>query len=244
MQASVMMAMPVMTASSSPSSGRGGYRLGGATNSTDLAWEVLANKRGPDMTGRSFGNPIDIPADRACGDDHPSPPGSLTLTILTIVSPSLTTMTAPPYRTGYARPKSTDDRVLPMICSREWTQPHRRCPSDQRSRRMANKEVLHELRRPVKDLREHIPAMFEGYGALNGAVFAIGTLDAKTKALNALAVAVSKQCDGCMASHASGAAGRGPTAEQVADVLCVAILMNGGPGTVHAPGACEAVANK
>lgn len=101
---------------------------------------------------------------------------------------------------------------------------------------MTHKEILDELRQPVKDLRDHIPAVFEGNGALNAAVLGDGALDAKTKEL----IAVAKQCDGCMASHARGAARRGATAEEVADALGVAILMNGGPGTVHAPRAFEA----
>lgn len=105
---------------------------------------------------------------------------------------------------------------------------------------MAHKEILDELRQPVRELRERIPAVFEGYGALSGAVFVDGALDAKTKELIALAIAVAKQCDGCIASHARGAARRGATADEVAEALGVAILMNGGPGTVHAPRALEA----
>ena len=105
---------------------------------------------------------------------------------------------------------------------------------------MSHKEILGELREPVRALREHIPNVFEGYRALSGAVFNEGALDAKTKELIALAIAVSKQCDGCIASHARGAARRGATAEEVAEALGVAILMNGGPGTVHAPRALEA----
>jgi AhpD family alkylhydroperoxidase len=105
---------------------------------------------------------------------------------------------------------------------------------------MTHREILDELRQPGLDLRSHIPAVFEGYGALNAAVFSGGALDAKTKELIALAIAVTRQCDGCVASHARGAARRGATAEEVADALGVAILMNGGPGTVHAPRAFEA----
>lgn len=105
---------------------------------------------------------------------------------------------------------------------------------------MTHKEILDDLRHPVQDLRSRIPAVFEGYGALSSAVFGDGALDAKTKELIALAIAVTKQCDGCVASHARGAARRGATAEEVAEALGVAILMNGGPGTVHAPRAFEA----
>ena len=102
------------------------------------------------------------------------------------------------------------------------------------------KHVLDELRAPVRALRERIPAVFEAYGAMHGAAMAHGALDAKTKELIALAVAVSKQCDGCIASHARGAARRGATEDEVAEALGVAVLMNGGPGTVHAPRAFAA----
>ena len=105
---------------------------------------------------------------------------------------------------------------------------------------MTHKEILDELRQPVRDLREHIPAVFEGYGAVHAATMGDGALDAKTKELIALALAVTKQCDGCIASHARGAARRGASAQEVAEALGVAILMNGGPATVHGPRAFEA----
>jgi len=105
---------------------------------------------------------------------------------------------------------------------------------------MTHKEILDELRGPAKDLREQIPGVFQGFAALNAAVFVDGALDAKTKELLALAIAVTKQCDGCEASHARGAARRGATAEEVAEAIGVAVLMNGGPATVYGPRAFEA----
>jgi AhpD family alkylhydroperoxidase len=105
---------------------------------------------------------------------------------------------------------------------------------------MTHKEILDELREPVRALRERIPGVFDGYRALNSAVFVDGALDTKTKELIALAIAVTRQCDGCVASHARGAARRGATEDEVAEALGVAILMNGGPGTVHGPRALEA----
>ena len=105
---------------------------------------------------------------------------------------------------------------------------------------MTHKEILDELRQPVKDLREHIPAVFEGYRALNAASLGDGALDAKTKELIALAIAVTKQCDGCIASHARGAARAGATAGEVGEALAVAIALNGGPATVYGPRAFDA----
>ena len=101
-------------------------------------------------------------------------------------------------------------------------------------------DTLAALARPTRELRERIPAVFEGYGAISKAALTDGALDAKTKELIALAVSVSKQCDGCIESHARGAARRGATSEEVAEALGVAIMMNGGPGSVHAPRAYEA----
>ncbi len=56
----------------------------------------------------------------------------------------------------------------------------------------------------------------------------------------ALAIAVTTECDGCIAAHARGAARQGATAQEVAEALGVAIAMNGGPGTVWAPRAYAA----
>ncbi len=101
-------------------------------------------------------------------------------------------------------------------------------------------DTLDELKEPLVDLRRRIPAVFEGYGALSKAVFANGALDAKTKELIALAIGVSKRCDGCIASHARAAVRHGATPEEAAEAIGVSILMNGGPGTVYAPKAMQA----
>ncbi|MCI0424644.1 MAG: carboxymuconolactone decarboxylase family protein [Actinobacteria bacterium] len=102
------------------------------------------------------------------------------------------------------------------------------------------RHVQAELAGPARALRERIPEVYEAYSALSSAATAPGVLDRKTKELIAFAIAVSKQCDGCMASHARGAFRHGATEDEVAEALGVAILMNGGPGTVYAPRAFAA----
>jgi AhpD family alkylhydroperoxidase len=67
-----------------------------------------------------------------------------------------------------------------------------------------------------------------------------GELPAKMKELIALAIAVTRECDGCIAAHARGAARQAASEQEVAEALGVAILMNGGPGTVWAPRAYAA----
>lgn len=67
-----------------------------------------------------------------------------------------------------------------------------------------------------------------------------GALPAKTKELMALAIAVVKRCDGCIAYHARAAARRGATPEEVAESLGVALVMDGGTASVYGPRAWDA----
>lgn len=96
------------------------------------------------------------------------------------------------------------------------------------------RDVQAELREPGTALRRAIPGVYEGFKALSYAAFADGVLERRTKELIALGIAVSTQCDGCIASHARGAARSGATESEVAEMLGVCIQMMGGPGTVYA----------
>ena len=100
--------------------------------------------------------------------------------------------------------------------------------------------VQDELREPSRALRRAIPEVYDGYRQMHAAAYAAGALDEKTKELIALAIAVSKECDGCIASHARGAARTGATESEVAEALGVTIAMNGGPATVYGPRAFAA----
>jgi AhpD family alkylhydroperoxidase len=100
--------------------------------------------------------------------------------------------------------------------------------------------VQDELREPARALRRAIPEVYDGYRQMHAAAYAAGALDQKTKELIALAIAVSKECDGCIAAHARGAVRTGATEAEVAEALGVAIAMNGGPGTVYGPRAFAA----
>jgi AhpD family alkylhydroperoxidase len=81
-----------------------------------------------------------------------------------------------------------------------------------------------------RQLREQIPDVYSARAHSHKAAFADGALDRATKELIALAIAVVDHCDGCMATHARGAADAGATKEQVAEMLGVTIHMAGGPG--------------
>jgi AhpD family alkylhydroperoxidase len=102
-------------------------------------------------------------------------------------------------------------------------------------------DIRAALREPTRELRRAIPEVYEGYKQLHDAALADGAVDAKTKELIALAIAVTRECDGCIAAHAHAAVRHGATAQEAAETIGVAILMNGGPGTVYGPRAYAAV---
>lgn len=102
------------------------------------------------------------------------------------------------------------------------------------------RETRDELIAAGRHLRAAIPGVYQGYGALHQAAMGDGALPAKTKELIALAIAVTRECDGCVTAHARAAYRRGVTAQEVAEAMGVAILMNGGPGTVWGPRAYAA----
>lgn len=96
-------------------------------------------------------------------------------------------------------------------------------------------EVREELRQPAMELRGLIPEVMKSYGALSSAAMAEGELPIATKELIALAIAITRECDGCMVAHARGCVRAGVTRQQLAEMIGVAITLNGGPGTVWGP---------
>jgi AhpD family alkylhydroperoxidase len=101
-------------------------------------------------------------------------------------------------------------------------------------------ELLDQLTASGRQLRSAIPGVYSGYALMSAGAMADGELPAKIKELIALAIAVTRECDGCIAAHARSAAAKGATAQEAAEALGVAIVMNGGPGTVWAPRAYDA----
>ena len=95
------------------------------------------------------------------------------------------------------------------------------------------KSVHDELRVHTRELRHAIPRVYAGYKELHDSALAAGALDARVKELIALAIAVSKECDGCIAAHAHAAVLQGATPAEAAEAIGVTFLMNGGPATVY-----------
>ena len=101
-------------------------------------------------------------------------------------------------------------------------------------------DVLAALRDPTASLRAAMPDAWAAFAALHEASLRDGTLSRAVKEAAALAISVVKRCDGCIAHHARAAARAGASPEEVAELLAVALLMDGGTASVYAPRAWEA----
>lgn len=88
------------------------------------------------------------------------------------------------------------------------------------------------------------PDTVRGYQALSTAGAKTGHLDAKTRELIALAVAITRQCDGCITVHTDAAAKHGATREEVAEALGVAIAVNAGAALVFSARVMDAFSAK
>lgn len=85
----------------------------------------------------------------------------------------------------------------------------------------------------VGDLSKLSPETVKGYLALSNSGEKAQHLDAKTRELISLAVAVTTRCDGCIASHVEAAMKHGVSKAEIAEALGVAIAMNAGAALVY-----------
>jgi AhpD family alkylhydroperoxidase len=101
-----------------------------------------------------------------------------------------------------------------------------------------------QLLKRISDLGRSSPETVRGYRALSQAGAKTGKLDAKTRELIALAVAVTRQCDGCIITHTDAAIKHGATREEVAEALGVAIAVNAGAALVFSARVMDAYTAK
>ena len=77
------------------------------------------------------------------------------------------------------------------------------------------------------------PDTVRGYSTLSAAGSKTNHLDAKTRELIALAVAVTLRCDGCITVHTDAAIKQGASKEEVSEALGVAVSINAGAALVY-----------
>jgi AhpD family alkylhydroperoxidase len=94
----------------------------------------------------------------------------------------------------------------------------------------------------VGELGKLSPDTLRGYAALGAAGAKTDHLDAKTRELIALAVAVALRCDGCIAVHTEAARKLGLRKEEIAEALGVAVSIGAGAAVVYSTRTLDAFA--
>ncbi|MBS0466220.1 MAG: carboxymuconolactone decarboxylase family protein [Proteobacteria bacterium] len=94
-------------------------------------------------------------------------------------------------------------------------------------------ETLKKNRAMGATMMKAAPKMMQAYQAFNASQNGNGALDAKTKELISLAVAVTTRCEGCIAAHSNGAVKAGATEAEIADALGTAMAVNTGAAYVY-----------
>ena len=102
------------------------------------------------------------------------------------------------------------------------------------------KDYLLAGRKAGAALHKANPKMVAGFQALSAGQNGNGALDAKTKELIALAVAVTTRCDSCIATHAQAARRAGVTEAELTDAMGTAIALNAGAAYSYAMRTLEA----
>ena len=97
-----------------------------------------------------------------------------------------------------------------------------------------------DLSAQIRTLRSGAPEVMKAFSAIAQAATAAKALDAKTKELIALGIAVAVRCDDCIGFHVKAALRQGASRDEVTDVLGMAIYMGAGPSVMYASHALEA----
>lgn len=90
------------------------------------------------------------------------------------------------------------------------------------------------LRGRGKELGQLHPEIVKGFVALNNGAAQTKHLDAKTRELIAIAVAITTKCEGCMDAHVRKAQHAGASKEEIAEAMGVAIALNAGAAFTYA----------
>lgn len=101
-------------------------------------------------------------------------------------------------------------------------------------------ELRGEIRECSRELHTLQPATLNAFYALSKAALVEGALSEKVKEYIALAIGISKHCDGCIAFHVKNLQNLGATREELGEVLGLCVYMGGGPSLMLAAEALQA----
>ena len=102
-------------------------------------------------------------------------------------------------------------------------------------------ELHQHLEDRLAQLGTELPGPMTGFSRLHKKSVEPGALDAKTKELMALAISIVVHCEGCIAYHTHDAVLAGASCQELLETIGVAIMMGGGPASVYAAYAMDAI---
>lgn len=102
-------------------------------------------------------------------------------------------------------------------------------------------EMRHDLQSTLGRLRRKAPEVMKALNALHDASYSDGALTEKHKELIALGIAITQHCDGCIAFHTYQALTHDATQQEIIECIAVAMQMGGGPATIYAAHALQAL---
>lgn len=100
-------------------------------------------------------------------------------------------------------------------------------------------EIENHAKRIIGNFAGALPETTAAFIKLQQVTFADGALNARTKELIALGIAIAQGCDGCMAWHNAALHRLGVTRSEVAEAAGVAVEMGGGIALYSAAKALE-----
>jgi AhpD family alkylhydroperoxidase len=90
-----------------------------------------------------------------------------------------------------------------------------------------------QIETTIKEIAAVNPEFVKAYAGLHHANTMATRINAKTRELIALAVAVTLRCDGCINAHSEAAIRAGASKEEIVEALGVAVMVNAGAAMVY-----------
>ena len=97
------------------------------------------------------------------------------------------------------------------------------------------------LEERLSQLGKELPGPMSGFARLHKKAVEDGALAMKVKEMMALAISIVVGCDGCIAYHVHDAVKAGASRQELLETIGVALLMGGGPGSIYAAHALDAI---
>ena len=102
-------------------------------------------------------------------------------------------------------------------------------------------EYHQHLEEGLARLGQDLPGPMSGFTRLHRKSIEDGALSRKVKEMMAVAISIVVGCEGCIAYHVHDAVEAGATRAELLEAVSVCLMMGGGPGSIYAALALEAI---